>query len=70
MSEFKLNIRTGNDAFTDPNEQSSDYARNQEIARILRKAADYIAEYGVGHQTLSILDQNGNRVGGYKLEES
>ncbi|ANA86850.1 hypothetical protein BH772_gp035 [Gordonia phage Bachita] len=71
MSEFKLNIRTTNAAFTDETGGGNDeWFREAEIARILHDVADYIAEYGVGNQTLSIRDQNGNRVGGYKLEES
>ncbi|WNM66443.1 hypothetical protein SEA_CULVER_177 [Gordonia phage Culver] len=61
--QFRLTIRTGNDAF----EQGT---AGYEIARILREAADYIEEYGVDHHTRSLIDQNGNRVGGYKMEES
>ncbi|AOE44509.1 hypothetical protein SEA_SWITZERLAND_96 [Gordonia phage Switzerland] len=60
--QFKLSIRTDNDAFADGN-------RNAEIARTLRKAADEIEWYGAGlGGEYTIFDQNGNRVGAYRLD--
>jgi len=62
MSEFKLNIHTNNSAF--------DGDADSEIARLLREAADSIELGGVGRHTRSLVDYNGNRVGGYKLEDN
>ncbi|ANA86491.1 hypothetical protein BH762_gp027 [Gordonia phage OneUp] len=67
--QFKLTIRTSNAAFGGGAGEIDEYAAGVEIARILRKVADYIEEYGVPRTTHSIFDQNGNRVGGYKLED-
>lgn len=60
LSEFTLNINTDNDAFDE------DYGP-LEIARLLRQTADRIenGDWYPGH-TRSILDINGNRVGGFK----
>lgn len=64
LSEFTLNIRTDNAAFFD---EDSGRESVEEISRILRKVADRLdqGDWYEGH-TRSILDINGNRVGGYK----
>lgn len=61
MSIFKLTIRTDNVAFTD--------AGGSELARILRRIADDVQDFTlpleVNIKTQSMLDINGNRVGGW-----
>lgn len=57
---FKVTIDTGNDAFADGN-------REAEIARILRKLADTIEEYGTS--TGRVYDINGNTVGTFKNQD-
>ena len=57
---FKVTIDTGNDAFMDGN-------REAEIARILRKLADVIEEFGTS--TGRVYDINGNTVGTFKNQD-
>lgn len=58
---FTLTIRAANAAFEgDP---------GAEIARILQSVADSIYGDGLKRHTQSILDLNGNRVGGWKFDE-
>lgn len=54
---FVLTIDTGNAAFDD--------SPAEEVARILREAADKIAEYGFADHAHNLRDINGNTVGGY-----
>lgn len=68
MSKFTLTINTDNAAFDaeadDAHQTEHDNARNAEVARILRYAADRV-EYG----TIGPLrDVNGNTVGSYSFD--
>jgi hypothetical protein len=56
---FRLAIETDNVAFNTP---------GLEIARILRACADKIDQEGVGFQSQTIRDINGNDVGRYALK--
>ena len=56
MNEFTLTIKLGNDAM-------QDYA---DIAEALTRLGALMADYAEGTPT-SIIDQNGNRVGEWKV---
>ena len=58
---FKLEIDTGNAAFDGG-------ACREEVARILREAADQV-ETGVSNQS-GIYDINGNRCGSFRLDHT
>ena len=63
---FTLNIATDNAAFED--------SRADEIARILRRLADELANrsielYADCHEHGSLFDQNGNKVGRWEYHE-
>jgi hypothetical protein len=55
MSKLIITIDLDNDAF-------QEWGGQAEVARILRKYADQVSEWGVGK--CQLLDINGNRVGG------
>lgn len=55
---FKLEIRTGNAAFSDD--------REEEIIRILQKVVDRMRNGSTGGR---ILDSNGNHVGDFDITE-
>jgi Uri superfamily endonuclease len=57
---FKVSFETDNDVFMDGN-------REAEIARILRKLADTIEEFGTS--TGRIYDLNGNTIGTFKNQD-
>lgn len=62
---YDLHIKGENDALVGPH-------AGEEIARLLRKTADKIENYGTGegHTEASewLLDSNGNIVGGWELK--
>ena len=58
MGRFTLTIATDNDAF-------SDDALTPEIARILRRAANFIEDGWLDNQPFALLDVNGNSVGSF-----
>lgn len=62
---FTLTIKTGNAAFAGENGESDDYARNREIARILRQAAKWLED---GAEKNTLRDSNGNTVGKFEIE--
>lgn len=59
VSTFELSVRLGN----------ADMQTAHDIADVLRRSAEWIEEYAaiVDGETLSILDQNGNRVGEWRV---
>ena len=62
MAKFELHINTGGAASAD--------SPGDEVARLLRKAADHFAGTTAGDQgLLRLLDINGNRVGFAVLKE-
>lgn len=68
---FRLKIETGGSAFADPFfSEIDDIARQKEVARILREAAeklDMAAEFGKIIDMSSLIDINGNKVGEMKF---
>ena len=65
--KLKIEIDTGNAAFTDPcSEMHDDDARRTECARILRRVADKLVD---GFESGNLKDINGNHVGQFKFEE-
>lgn len=62
---FKLDMKTGNSAFTDPYGENDRIAESQEVARILREVA-YQIENGIRTKG-SCMDYNGNKVGEFEL---
>lgn len=56
---FRLEIETSNDAFQHGN-------ADEEIARILTVAADFIRNGGTGTATRILRDINGNKVGQFQ----
>ena len=65
---FTLTIKTANAAFHDDADEKDDaYARDREIARILRTLA---REFEDGAPpSKSVFDSNGNKVGSYSIDE-
>ena len=62
---FKLDMKTGYAAFTDPYGENDRIAESQEVARILREVA-YQIENGIRTKG-SCMDYNGNKVGEFEL---
>lgn len=60
---FQLTVETDNAAFQDGESTSDGWARNTEIARILRAAADRLMG---GEDKGDAHDANGNRVGSFE----
>ena len=58
MGQFTLTIATDNDAFTGD-------ALTPEIARILRRAANFIEDGWLDDQPFALLDVNGHSVGSF-----
>ena len=64
---FKIEIKTGNAAFTDPyTGEYSGWDENHEVARILREIADKIDD---GKREGKAIDYNGNSVGEFTFYE-
>ena len=61
---FTLTIRTGNVAFGDDDA----YARDREIARILRKVAKRLEDGSGDIELETVLDSNGNTVGTWEVK--
>ena len=65
---FELTIKTGNAAFSGPDGEDDAYARDREIARLLRKIAKRLEDGDGGIELETILDSNGNTVGKWEVE--
>ena len=69
---FTLTIKTGNAAFCDDNGEPNAYARDREIARILRHLAKALEDDGgidqSGTYLKAIWDRNGGHVGQFEIE--
>ena len=68
MAKFKLELDLGNAAFTDPcgDNEFHLYARNNEIARILKEVADSL-QVADKYPNESLYDYNGNKIGSFKI---
>jgi hypothetical protein len=65
MVHFVLEIDCRGDAFND----GSDEPSRAEIARMLRGAADVIANNGTFESWIRLADSNGNYCGGFKVQK-
>jgi hypothetical protein len=63
MTKFTIEIDCGNAAFGD-----DDAEVNDEVARILRRAAELLQDSGT-QESIVLRDINGNRVGSAKFED-
>ena len=71
MKEFRLVVELENAAFhndSDPTWHMLDAAGRDELARILHKVADRVANGEAGFQTENVRDVNGNTVGSYAVK--
>jgi len=65
----KIQIRTEGSAFADVRGVYTNYSKNIEVARILRKLADQISDNpDVSWESVILIDQNGNSVGSFIIE--
>lgn len=65
---FKLTIKTGNAAFANDDGEKDDYARDREIARILRKLAKRLEDGSGDVEIETVSDINGNNVGKWEVK--
>ena len=62
----RININTEGAAFANERGNYTNYSKNMEVTRILRKLADQISENpDVAWENVILMDQNGNSVGSY-----
>lgn len=65
----KIQIKTEGAAFANKRGLNTNYSKNVEVARILRKLADQISDNpDVSWESVILIDQNGNSVGSFITE--
>jgi len=62
----RINISTEGAAFANERGNYTNYSKNTEVARILRKLADQISDNpDVSWESVILIDQNGNSAGSF-----